>query len=83
MPAVLHAHYALLHILALELEVLSKGPVAAHAVTRALLRRHLVLLRTGDAGLWRNLVVDEIGARFLPPLRDWQASLFERSELYR
>ena len=83
MPALLHAHYALLHMLALELEILSVGPVEAQTVTAALLRRHRLLLRTGDLVLWRNLVVDDVGAQFLPPLREWEASLFERSEIYR
>jgi HEXXH motif-containing protein len=83
MPAVLHAHYALLHMVALELEILAAGPTASHPSVAALLQRHCSLLRAGDVILWRNLVVDEVGARFLPPVREWQTSLLGRSEVYR
>ncbi len=83
MPALLHAHYALLHMLALELEVLAAGVPQARTVVTALLRRHVELLHAGAALLRRELVVDAAGARFVPSLRSWQASLLARSEVYR
>lgn len=83
MPALLHAHYALLHMVALDLEILSSGPAQAHPVAVALMRQHLRLLHIGDSLVWTNLVVDDAGAQFLPPVRAWQASLFDRSEVYR
>ena len=83
MPALLHAHYALLHMLALELEILATGPVPARALTTALLRRHVNLLSVGTALLRQNLVVDEASTRSLPALRRWQDCLLARSEVYR
>jgi hypothetical protein len=83
MPALLHAHYALLHMIALELEILATGIAAARPIVAALLRRHIGLIGSGEATLRRNLVVDEYGARFLPALRSWQARLLARAEVHR
>jgi hypothetical protein len=83
MPALLHAHYALLHMVALELEIAATGVVNARPIVAALLRRHLELIDSGEATLRRNLVVDEYGAHFLPALRNWQARLLTRAEIHR
>jgi HEXXH motif-containing protein len=75
MPAVLHAQYALLHMVALKLAVLAAGPAVAAGLARALLRRDLQMVGEGAVTIGRNLVVDRHGARFMPALWRWQAQL--------
>jgi HEXXH motif-containing protein len=75
MPAVLHAQYALLHMVALKLAVLARGPAVAIGLAQALLRRDLLMVREGAVTIRRNLVVDRSGERFMPALWRWQARL--------
>jgi HEXXH motif-containing protein len=79
MPALVHAHYALLHMVALETAVLAGGDRRAHPVAAALRRRHLDLLRESDATLGRHLVVDGHGAAFMPAVRRWQRRLVDQA----
>jgi HEXXH motif-containing protein len=79
MPALVHAHYALLHMVALESAILADGDPRAHPVARALRRRHLDLLRESDATLARHLVVDDAGAAFMPAVRRWQRRLVDQA----
>jgi HEXXH motif-containing protein len=81
MPALVQAHYALLHMVALETAILAGGDRRAHPVAGALRRRHLDLLRESDATLDRHLVVDEAGAAFMPAMRRWQRRIVDRSEV--
>jgi hypothetical protein len=81
MPALVHAHHALLHMVALETAILAAGDPLAHPVAGALRRRHLDLLRESDATLGRHLVVDEAGAAFVPAMRRWQRRLVDRAEV--
>ena len=83
MPAVVHAQYALLHMVALKLELLARGclPGAdAEALVRALLRRDVRLLREGAVITRRNLVVDQYGELFMHAMWRWQERLF--TEVY-
>lgn len=81
MPALLHAHYALLHMMALEIAILAGDASPAAALVRGLLRQHRELIVESDATLRRHLVVDEYGARFLPALRRWQNELLGQAEV--
>ncbi len=80
MPAILHAHYALLYMIALEIAVLDSGNALAGPLTRALLRRHLKMVGEGDITLRRRLVVDQYGKDFIPALRRWQTRLLSEAE---
>lgn len=80
MPAILHAQYALLHMVALEIAVLASGTARARPLARALLRRHLTLVEQGDLTLRRNLVVDQYGVGFMPAMRGWQTRLLSEAE---
>ena len=82
MPALLHAHYALLHMIALEIAVLTGQASPAAPLLRALLRRHRQLIVEGDETLRRHLIVDHYGARFLPALRRWQHELLCNAEVH-
>src|SRR5262245_12662574 len=82
MPAILHAHYALLHMIALETAILAAPLAPAIPLVRGLLKRHLDLLAEGDAMLRRFLVVDEYGAGFVPAVRQWQTTLVGEAEVY-
>lgn len=82
MPAILHAHYALLHMIALETAILAAPVVPAIPLVRGLLKRHLDLLVEGDATLRRCLIVDEYGTGFVPALRRWQTTLVGEAEVY-
>ena len=82
MPAILHAQYALLYMVALEIAILAARLTPAAQLVRALLRRHLLLIAEGDATLRRHLVVDEYGAGFMPGLRQWQTELVANAEVH-
>jgi hypothetical protein len=82
MPAILHAHYALLHMIALEIAILAGRVTLAIPLVSSLLRRHLNLVVDGDATLRRYLVVDEYGADFMPALRRWQTTLVGEAAVY-
>jgi HEXXH motif-containing protein len=82
MPAILHAHYALLHMIALEIAILAARVAPAMPLVRGLLRRHLNLVIGGDITLRRYLVVDEYGADFIPALRRWQTTLVGDADVY-
>jgi HEXXH motif-containing protein len=78
MPAVVHAQYALLHMVALKLALLARDGsrgAEADALVRTLLRRDARLAREGAVIIRRNLVVDEYGLRFMPALWRWQERL--------
>jgi hypothetical protein len=80
MPAILHAQYALLHMVALEIAILSANAARARPFVRALLRRHLTQVEQSDRILERSLVVDRYGARFIPAVRRWQARLVSEAQ---
>jgi HEXXH motif-containing protein len=82
LPAILHAHYALLHMIALETAILAARIEPAAPLVRALLRRNLALLDRGGATLRRHLVVDRFGAVFMEALWGWQARLGAEAEAY-
>ncbi len=75
MPAVLHGFYAVLHVVALELAIVADGDASATALARRLLRRNLGLLAAGRATLRRHLVVDRVGAAFVPAALAWHDRL--------
>ncbi|HEV3000522.1 MAG TPA: HEXXH motif-containing putative peptide modification protein [Solirubrobacteraceae bacterium] len=82
MPAVVHAQYAVLHMVALKLAILASGRSPAAGLARALLRRDLRIAAEGAAVIRRNLVVDGAGERFMPALWDWQARLLAEARAH-
>jgi HEXXH motif-containing protein len=75
MPAVLHAQYALLHMVALKLAVLASGRAPAKGLARILVRRDVRMIGEGALTIRRNLVVDREGERFMRALWRWQDRL--------
>jgi hypothetical protein len=75
MPAVLHAQYALLHMVALKLAILATGPATAMDLAWTLLRRDLRMVGEGGDIIRRSLVVDGHGERFMSALWRWQGRL--------
>jgi HEXXH motif-containing protein len=83
MSAVVHAQYALLHMMALKVELLVCGGVCgpeADTLVRTLLRRDARLVSEGAVIVRHNLVVDDYGLRFMPALWRWQERLL--AEVY-
>lgn len=72
LAAVLHAHYALLHIAALDCTLLVKA--RSRTMRAAFVRsaiRHLQLLSRSASVLRKHAIVDESGALFLAAMWDW------------
>jgi HEXXH motif-containing protein len=72
LAAVLHAHYALLHIAALDCALLTKA--RSRAMRAAFVRsaiRHLQLLSQSASVLRKHAIVDESGAPFFAAMWDW------------
>jgi hypothetical protein len=80
-PALLHGHYALLHLVALDIAVLTAGAALRPPVQRSL-RRHLAMIGEGDLTFRRHLVVDTAGAGFVTGMRRWQRRLIAEARLW-
>jgi HEXXH motif-containing protein len=78
MSAILHAHYALLHVMALDIALLKS--VRRTAVVAALSRsyvRHAALLNQSATTIRTHMVVDAFGASFMPTLWAWMERVLE------
>jgi HEXXH motif-containing protein len=83
MPALVHGHYALLHMVVLELALLRSRDTGLGPILVRLLARNLTLLAQSDALLRRHLVVDKLGVPFMQALSRWQRALTEAGLVYR
>jgi hypothetical protein len=82
MPAILHAEYALLHMVALEVSILAAGgQVRARPFAVEHLRRHLALIEQSEFMLQRNLVVDQYGASFMHGMQNWRRRLVSEARM--
>ncbi len=82
LPAVLHAHYAVLHMAALELAILAADMEPAVPLVRHLLRTNLKLLEECGGVLEDRLRLDARGAAFFGTLRNWQRQLVSDGERF-
>jgi HEXXH motif-containing protein len=83
MPAVIHAHYVLVHLIAFENAMLRAKLANGRALVRRLLARNIELLARSSATLRRALVVDSAGAVFMETLWRWQERALAEAEIYR
>jgi HEXXH motif-containing protein len=82
LPAILHAHYVLLHLIALEAAILAQPAHEAHRLVRRLLARNTTRLARSGHILRGNLVLDEIGTVFMEAVWRWQERLLCESQVY-
>jgi HEXXH motif-containing protein len=70
--AVLHAHYALLHVTALECAILARerSRSTRSAIVRSA-RRHVLLMAGSAAVLRKHVIVDAVGGPFLQSMWEW------------
>jgi HEXXH motif-containing protein len=72
MTAVLHAHYALLHVAALDCALLARerSPALRAALSRSL-SRHLDLMTQSALVIRKHLIVDAFGVSFMESMWNW------------
>jgi HEXXH motif-containing protein len=76
LTAVLHAHYALLHVTALECAILAseRSRSTRRAIVRSV-RRHVGLTAGSAVVIRKHVIVDAVGVPFLQSMWDWMDRL--------
>jgi HEXXH motif-containing protein len=83
MAAVLHAHYALLHVAALDVALL--GSEHSRTVRAALSRslvRHVELMRQSASVIRRHMIVDAFGVSYMQAMWGWMGKVLEAAMHY-
>jgi len=78
MSAVVHAHYALLHVLALDVALFASADVARDALARSA-ATHAAKLDQSARVIRRHAIVDAVGVSFMEGMWEWMESVLSQA----